>query len=222
MSFWEKLRPPLEPTVWRIRCRFKMFKSSGNTGGFLWVGLGYWDTSIVYNASGNARIELSQFTANKWHDIDVYSEPYGYTGGTKSDVVCSIQPGFGSAQIAGGEVWISDLYVDEVSNSPGIPQNSQTSAYTIKLQDNGKHIYISTGGVTIPNDSASGLPTEFTVSVINNSGSTQTISKGGSVTLYLSGDAVAASSLVLAARGVATFVKVGTDTWIASGAVTKP
>ncbi len=104
-------------------------------------------------------------------------------------------------------------------DSPAIPQKVQSSAYTIQLPDLGRHIYISTGGVTIPLNSNVGLPVDFVVSIVNNSGSTQTISRTSGVTLYKAGSGTAVASVTLAARGIATVLKVASDTWIISGSV---
>jgi len=57
----------------------------------------------------------------------------------------------------------------------GAPQNAQTAAYQLALVDNGKHISITTGGITIPANSAAAFPIGATVVIFNNSGSSQSI-----------------------------------------------
>lgn len=95
-----------------------------------------------------------------------------------------------------------------------IPQNSQTSAYTLVASDNGKHINITTGGVTVPSGvfSAGNV-----VSVYNDSASSQTITQGSSVTLRLAGTATTGNR-TLAQRGVSTILCVGSNEFVISGA----
>ena len=95
-----------------------------------------------------------------------------------------------------------------------IPQNSQTSAYTLVAGDNGKHINITTGGVTVPNGvfSAGNV-----VSIYNDSGSNQTITQGGSVTLRLAGSATTGNR-TLAQYGLCSVLCVGSNEFVISGA----
>tara|TARA_R100001163_G_C5043616_1_gene181274 strand:- start:294 stop:1220 length:927 start_codon:yes stop_codon:yes gene_type:complete len=95
-----------------------------------------------------------------------------------------------------------------------IPQNSQTGAYTLVAGDNGKHINITTGGVTVPSGvfSAGNV-----VSIFNDSGSNQTITQGSSVTLRLAGTATT-SNRTLAQYGLCTVLCVGSNEFVISGA----
>jgi hypothetical protein len=97
-----------------------------------------------------------------------------------------------------------------------LPQNSQSSGYTLALTDRGKHISISTGGVTIPANSSVAFPVGAAVTIFNNSGSNQTISIT-SDTLRQAGTANTGSR-TLAQYGLATVVKVSSTTWVISGA----
>lgn len=99
----------------------------------------------------------------------------------------------------------------------GLPQNSQTGAYTLALTDAGKHISITTGGVVIPANGSVAFPIGSAIAIYNNSGSTQTISITTD-TLRLAGTATTGSR-TLAAYGLATCVKVASTTWVASGNV---
>ena len=94
--------------------------------------------------------------------------------------------------------------VGKISDHKGdvrsIPKNNQTSAYTAVASDAGKVIFISTGGVTIN----TGVFSEGdALTIINNSGSDQTITKGSGMTLHNSADATNANR-TLASRGMAT------------------
>ena len=95
-----------------------------------------------------------------------------------------------------------------------IPQNSQTSAYTLVAADAGKHISITTGGVTIP---ASVFAAGDAITIVNNSASDQTITCSA-VTTYLANDTSTKSSLTLKARGIATFLFVSATVVYGAGA----
>ena len=97
---------------------------------------------------------------------------------------------------------------DSKGNVRSIPSNAQSSAHVATAADAGKAIYISTGGVTINN---SVFSAGDAVTIINNSGSDQTITQGSGVTLYNTADA-ATGNRTLAGRGMATI-------WFASASV---
>jgi hypothetical protein len=103
---------------------------------------------------------------------------------------------------------------DGADGPSDIPQNSQTGAYTLVAGDNGKHINITTGGVTIPSGvfSAGNV-----VSIFNDSGSDQTITQGGSVTLRLAGSATTGNR-TLAQYGLCSALCVGSNEFVISGA----
>ncbi len=98
----------------------------------------------------------------------------------------------------------------------GAPQNAQTGAYALTLNDNGKHISITTGGITIPANASVAFPIGATVVIYNNSGSSQTIAIT-SDTLRQAGT-TNTGSRTLAGYGLATVVKVAATVWVISGA----
>ena len=113
-----------------------------------------------------------------------------------------------------GNVSIAGNVSDSKGNLRNIPQNSQSSSYSLVAADAGKHVYISSGGVTIP---ASEFSTGDAITIINNSGSDQTITCSA-VTTYLAGDTSSKSSLTLKGRGVATFLFASATVCYGSGA----
>jgi hypothetical protein len=102
---------------------------------------------------------------------------------------------------------------DSIGKVRSIPPNSQTSAYVLAASDNGKHISITTGGVTVPNATFS---SGDTVMVYNNSGLSQTITEDTGVTLYLAGTATTGNR-TLAQRGLATILCVAANTFVITG-----
>lgn len=147
--------------------------------------------------------------------------------GTAVYVVANGNVGFGNSAPANkisvngtinvtGAVTSGDL-ADAVGYK-GVPQNSQTGAYTLALSDIGKHISITTGGITIPANASVAFPIGATVVIFNNSGSTQTIAITTD-TLRQAGS-TNTGSRTLAAYGLATVVKVASTVWVVSGNIT--
>lgn len=97
---------------------------------------------------------------------------------------------------------------------PKIPANPQTSAYTLIASDAGKHISITTGGVTIPADI---FLAGDAVTIYNNSSSDQAITQGSSTTLRRAGT-VDTGNRTLKQYGIATILCVGSNVFVVAGA----
>ena len=110
------------------------------------------------------------------------------------------------------------LVTGTVEDSKGdlrkIPKNDQTSAYTLVASDMGKAIYISTGGVTVPQNI---LPDGAAVTIINNSGSDQTITQAANTNLYNTADG-STGNRTLAGRGMCTLYAYDGSNFYISGA----
>lgn len=113
-----------------------------------------------------------------------------------------------------GNANVSAAVNDSKGNVRGIPQNAQGGAYTLAASDAGKHISITTGGVTIPSGTMS---VNDAVTIYNNSGSSQTITQGTSVTLRQAGTANTGNR-TLAQYGLCTILCVAANTFVISGA----
>ena len=118
--------------------------------------------------------------------------------GVTSTYIC-VTNSTGNAPSTGGSAHASWNYVAKGVAIP-VPLNTQSGAYVAVAGDAGKAIYISTGGVTINNSVFSGGDL---VTIVNNSGSNQSITQGSGVTLYNAADG-ATGNRTLALRGVAT------------------
>ena len=112
-----------------------------------------------------------------------------------------------------GAVTTASTISDSIGNVRTIVQNSQTTAYTLVATDNGKFISITTGGVTVP---ASIFSAGQNIVIFNNSGSSQTITQGTSVTMTLAGSATTGNR-TLAQYGVATVLCTGSNTFVITG-----
>ena len=102
---------------------------------------------------------------------------------------------------------------DSIGDVRSIIQNAKTAAYVLIATDNGKHISITTGGVTV---NASIFSIGNVVTIFNNSGSNQTITQGTSVTLRLAGTATTGNR-TLAQYGVCTVLCVASNVFVISG-----
>ena len=120
------------------------------------------------------------------------------------------------------------LYMD-LGNAPNgsttavgyrdIPQVAFTANTTIATTDAGRHYYstLSTGNVlTIANNASQGFQVGAAISIINQGTGNITVAQGSGVTLYLAGNATSGNRTV-ATFGMATLIKVATDTWFING-----
>ena len=98
-----------------------------------------------------------------------------------------------------------------------VPQNAQTSAYQLVLTDRGKHISITTGGITVPANGTVAFGIGSAVTIVNDSGSTQTVAITTD-TMTLAGTATTGTR-TLAINGIATLLKIAATRWLISGNV---
>ena len=111
-------------------------------------------------------------------------------------------------------ITVTGTVSDSLGTLRSLPVNSQTSAYTLVAADAGKMIKITTGGVTCPNGES--FAAGDMISILNESGSAQTITQGSGATLYWTADG-STGNRTLGARGVATIVMAGTAAFYISG-----
>ena len=112
-----------------------------------------------------------------------------------------------------GTITTSAAITDGTGNIRQIPQNARTAAYVLTISDVGKHISITTGGVTLPEDI---FAIGDNITIFNNSASNQTITQGSGTTLR-AGGSTATGNRTLAAYGVATILCVGADVFVITG-----
>ena len=154
------------------------------------------DTNKTYRWSGSAFVEVSAALAT----ADTLTTPR--TISLSGDATGSVSfDGSADADIA-------------VTIDRDIPQNSQTGAYVLSASDAGGHVSITTGGVTV---NTSVFTVGDAVSIYNDSGSDQTITAGGGVTLRSAGTADTGDR-TLAQYGLCTLLCVATNTFVISGA----
>jgi hypothetical protein len=100
-----------------------------------------------------------------------------------------------------------------------IPQVAFTGNATIATADAGKHFYSTQSTnytLTIANNASQAFQTGSAVTIINQGTGNITVTQGSGVTLYLAGNATAGNRTV-STFGMATLIKVATDTWFING-----
>lgn len=133
--------------------------------------------------------------------------------------------------LAGSETLSNKTFTDAVNSisTPttttvgylGIPQNSQSTAYTLVLTDAGKHLLHPSADTTartftIPANSSVAFPIGTAVTFINQNA-------GGVITIAITTDTMrlagagTTGSRTLAANGIATAIKVTSTEWIING-----
>jgi hypothetical protein len=99
----------------------------------------------------------------------------------------------------------------------GMPQNSQSGAYTLVAGDAGKHIYYTVTGqtVTIPNNTSVAFQIGTAVTFIT--ANSVSLSIGITTDTLRLANSTSTGTRTLAANGVATAIKITSNVWIISG-----
>jgi hypothetical protein len=152
-----------------------------------------------YQTTGNGTAQLLYNMLPSSHEF--------YTGGTLRFSISST-----------GAITSSDL-ADAVGYK-GLPQNQQTSAYTLALADQGDHVYATAGAfaITIPANATTAFPIGAAITIVVEDAA-KTVVPASGVTLVLAGTGAATTGTrTMAIGSVATLLKVGTNRWYISGA----
>jgi len=99
-----------------------------------------------------------------------------------------------------------------------IPQLSASNT-TLALSDAGKHYYSTTAGnitLTIPLNSSIAFPTGSAISIVVQAAGNVLVNASAGVTLYMAGNSTSGNRVV-STYGMATLMKVATDTWFING-----
>ena len=94
-----------------------------------------------------------------------------------------------------------------------VPGVNKTSAYTLQGVDDGQHINITTGGITVPSGQ---FAVGQAVTIYNNSASDQTITQGSGVTLRKVGT-TDTGNRTLKKRGLVTILCVAANDFVITG-----
>jgi len=177
------------------------------------LGTAYGGTGLTGFTAANNAIYSTSSSVLTAGTLPVLAGGTGVTTSTGTgSVVLSASPTF-TGTLNAAAITASGAITDSIGNVRTIVQNSQTSAYVLVATDNGKYISITTGGVTVP---ASIFSAGQNIVIFNNSGSSQTITQGTSVTMTLAGSATTGNR-TLAQYGVATVLCTGSNTFVITG-----
>lgn len=169
--------------------------SSGN------VGLGTATPSVQFEATGVAKIGSLTLTTSP---LPIAS------GGTNAITASAARTSLG---LGTSDNVTFNAVSDAIGQVRSVPQNAQTTGYTLAASDLGKFVNITTGGVTVP---AGIFSVGDNVTIYNNSGTSQTITQGASVTLRFVGTSTTGNR-TLAQRGLATVLCVASNEFVITG-----
>ena len=167
-------------------------------------------STFVRNGSGNVGIGTGSPTEKLTVD-GTFSATGAATLGSTLGVTGAVT--LNSTLGVTGAVTGSSTVADSIGNLRNVPINSQTGAYVLVATDSGKFISITTGGVTVNSGIFSAGQS---VTIYNDSGSSQTITQGTSVSMYQVGTSNTGNR-TLAQRGLCTIFCVASNTFVITG-----
>jgi hypothetical protein len=180
-----------------------------------------WTTDGTFDSSGNIKTVVGSvnLATQVTGTLPVANGGTGVTTSTGSgSVVLSTSPTL-TTPVLGTPTsgTLSNCTVDGTNKVGyiGAPQSTNT---TVAASDAGKHIYItggSTATLTVNTNATTAIDIGTTILVVNNNSGNLTIS-GAGVTFQLANGAT--GNRTVATKGMATLLKVATDTWYVSGA----
>jgi len=192
--------------------------SSSNAGSAVNFSAGTKNVFVTYPSSRSVYANGTTLTATNSSILPVGS---GGTGITTTPTNGQIPIGNGTnytaaTLTAGNGTSITNASGAITVTVTGSTLNSQTGAYVLVAGDAGKTISITTGGVTIPN---AVLAAGNIVTIYNNSGSSQTITQGTSLTLQWAGQTASQTgNRTLGLYGLATVLYISASNAVISGA----
>jgi hypothetical protein len=164
------------------------------------------NTSISSIANGNSNVSIA--TANGNVVINAVGNTTMTVTGTGANVTGTLNV---TGNITGNTNGFAIGYLN-------IPQVSASNT-TLALTDAGKHYYSTTAGnftLTIPNNATTSFATGTAISIVVQAAGNILANADTGVTLYMAGNSTAANRVV-GGYGMATLMKVATDTWFING-----
>lgn len=172
----------------------------GGSGGN-YLGIGQYPAGANLNGSG---VGFSQWLQSGYSNV---SSPVFYP--------LVLNPMGGNVVLGGNLVGNTNGYAVGYRDLPQIVASNTTLAAT----DGGKHYYSTTAGnitLTIPNNATTSFSVGTAISIVVQAAGNILVNASSGVTLYMAGNSTSANRYVNA-YGMATLLKVGTDTWFING-----
>jgi hypothetical protein len=170
---------------------------------------GYMFMSGVPGTSGNMVIATNSTGSN--NSIEFYVGGFSSPKGSNRPLLVSNTGISVTGNITGNTNGFAIGYRD-------VPQVAASNA-TIGLTDAGKHFYSTTAGnftLTIPNNATTTFSTGTAISIVVQAAGNILVNAASGVTLYMAGNSTAANRVV-GTYGMATIMKVASDTWFING-----
>jgi hypothetical protein len=169
------------------------------------------NTANVVSLSSSGNITADYFIGNGALLTGISTGNYGDSN------VATLLSNFGSnnisttGNISGNTAGFAIGYRD-------IPQVVFTSNATLALTDAGKHYFSSNSAnvITVPNNATVSFNIGAAITIVQQGSANLTITPDTGVTMYLSGNSTSAAR-TLGNYGMATLMKVATDTWFING-----
>ena len=127
----------------------------------------------------------------------------------------------GFARANSANVLAQSAFTQANTSAQTVPQNAQTTNYTLQLSDAGKHIYYTQSSNTIlyiPTTSNVAFSNGTTIMIVSRTSSSAnvTVSPNTGVSIYLAGNTTSTSWNVTT-YGMATLIQVAANTWFING-----
>lgn len=167
-----------------------------------------------YNAAGLANLAYSVVNASQPNITSVGTlTSLNVSGAGGANITANLSAG--NISTSGNISGKTNGYTIGYLNIPQV----EASNVTLALSDAGKHYYSTTDSdleLTIPDNATTSFETGTTISIVVQAAGNILVNAANGVTLYMAGNAIAANRVV-GPYGMATLMKVATDTWFING-----
>ena len=182
-----------------------------------------WSPTLNCTAAGNFTIEGQfYFTGTSQNTIfAIGNESSGrivfYHDGSTNALGYNI---YGSGNVSLTATTVATATASSTASSVGylgVPQNSQSSTYTLVIGDIGRHVYMTGGGnVVIPDNANVAFPVGTTINIVTGASAINVVTQ--SLDSLYQGGTGSTGTRSLNSYGMATLMKVATQTWYVAGA----
>lgn len=145
----------------------------------------------------------------------------GYQGTQGSQGTQGVQGATGTTSDTGQFAKANAAYDAANTAASIIPQNAQSSTYTLTLTDAGKHIYSTSATaqtINLPNNGTVSWTTGTTIMLVIRGAGTMNVIPATGVTMYAANSSTAKTYAGVYSYGMATLLNVGANTWFINGA----